>query len=57
MSMRSDFTDKELIEWCVEYDIVRKEVLKKLDGRIIYLVPKEGERHGRKTGKTGNSVS
>lgn len=55
MSIRSDFTDKQLIEWCVEFDAVRKEVLELLNGKTIYLVPKEGEYHARKTRKTRNT--
>lgn len=55
MSIRSDFTDKQLIEWCLEFDTVRKEVLKLLNGKKIYLVPKEGEYHARKTRTTGNT--
>lgn len=55
MSIRSDFTDKELIEWCVEFDTVRKEVLELLNGKKIYLVPKEGEHNVRKTRKTRNT--
>lgn len=55
MSIRSDFTDKQLIEWCVEFDAVRKEVIELLNGKTIYLVPKEGEYHARKTRKTRNT--